>query len=197
MSESSSIKLIRRLNPYDYSSIIIPIRFKTSFQLLYLLVSLNIIFFLIIYHRLILIKPPFSKTKHLPNNVDNDHEQSLSICYIPPLDPWDQTIAKSLRIKPIYRCSTNRKNLINVINSSQLFINDIVNKTYYSNSITHCVYFKINRNPEEKYFRDWSYSLSEPILIRNGRTDPILDADFVLTRCYKDRRGFFHNEKFW
>jgi len=196
MSESSSIKLIQRLYPYDYSCILIPIRFKTSFQLLYLLVSLNIIFFLIVYPRLILITPPFKPTL-LPKNISQNHEQSLSICYIPSFDPWDQTIANSLRIKPVYRCSTNRKNLINVINSSQLIINEIVNKTYYANLITHCVYFKINRNPEEKYFRDWSYSLSEPILILNGRTHPIVDADFVLTRCYRDRRGFFYGEKFW
>jgi hypothetical protein len=170
---------------------------KTSFQLLYLLVSLNIIFFLIIYHRLILIKPSINRTTLIPKDIDEEGEQSSSICYIPPLDPWDQTITKSLRIKPVYRCPTNRKNLINVINSSQLLINDMLLKTSYSNLITHCVYFKINRNPEEKHFRDWSYTLSEPILIENGRTEPILDADFVLTRCYRDRQGFFHDEKFW
>ena len=43
----------------NIQSIIIPTRFKTRFQLLYLLVTLNIIFFLIVYHRLILITPSF------------------------------------------------------------------------------------------------------------------------------------------
>ncbi len=192
----SSIKLIRQLYFYDYSSVIIPTRFRSSYHLLYLLVSLNIIFFLIIYHRLLLIKPSFATTI-IPNNMIKENEQSSSICYIPHFDPWDQTIAESLRIKPLYHCPTNKLNLINVINSTQLLINQTVNRAYYSNSITHCVYLKIDRNPEEKYFRDWTYSLSEPILIQNGSTTPILDVDFVLTRCYNDRTGFFIGESFW
>ena len=168
---------------------------KRIFQLLYVLVSLNIIFFLVVYHRLILINPSLTRIfvpKIVVNQTDNN-----SVCFIPRFDPWDQTIAKSLRIKPTYRCPRNRRNLINVINSTRLQINQHVNKTFYSNSITHCVYLKIDRNPEEKYFRDWTYSLSEPILIRQGVSEPILDADFVLTRCYKERTGFFQGENFW
>jgi hypothetical protein len=64
-------------------------------------------------------------------------------------------------------------------------------------TITHCVYFKVDRNPNEKHFRDWSYTLSEPILIDNGLTDSIVDAEFVLTRCYNDKRNHFDGEKFW
>jgi len=195
MSELS-VKSTRQLHFYQYPAIIIPARFRPNFQLFYLLVSLNIIFFLIFYHRLVLIKPSFITTL-IPNNVSKNNEQLSSICYIPRFDPWDQTIAKSLRIKPLYRCPTDKKNLINVINSTQLFINQTVNRTYYSNSITHCIYLKIDRNIEEKYFRDWTYSLSEPILIINGKTNPILDTDFVLTRCYNDRTGYFIGEKFW
>jgi hypothetical protein len=136
----------------------------------------------------------------MENNLNEQYDQQMlssSVCYIPRFDPWDQTIAKLIRIKPIYRCSMNKQNLINVINNTQLFINETVNKIYFSNSITHCVYLKVDRNPEEKFFRDWSYTLSEPILIVNGYTDPILDADFVLTRCYNDRTGYFDGNQFW
>ena len=50
----------------------------------------------------------------------------------------------------------------------------------------------------KNYFRDWSYALSEPILIDEWIVqNPILDADFVLTRCYNNRIGFFHGENFW
>jgi len=195
MSELT-VKLHRQLYSYEYPIVTIPARFKTRFQLLYLLVSLNVIFFLIVYHRLVLITPSFIP-KLNTNNPINDSKQQSPICFIPRFDPWDQTISKSLRIKPLYRCPIDKQNLINIINSTTLFINQTVNKIYYSNSITHCVYFKINRNPEEKYFRDWTYSLSEPILIINEQTNPILDADFVLTRCYNDRTGFFNGEKFW
>jgi len=191
------VKLNRQLYIYEYPTAIISSRFKSSFQLLYILVSLNIIFFLVIYNRLVLIKQPRFIPTLKSNNTTKNNEQLSSTCYIPRFDPWDQTVAKSLRIKPLYRCPTNKQNLINVINSTQLFIDQTVNRIYYSNSITHCVYLKINRNPEEKYFRDWSYSLSEPILIINGQTNPILDVDFVLTRCYNNRTGFFNGEKFW
>ncbi|CAF4244340.1 unnamed protein product, partial [Rotaria sordida] len=125
------------------------------------------------------------------------NEQLSSICYIPRFDPWDQTIAKSIHIEPKYHCPTNKQNLINVINYTQLFINQTINRTDYLNSITHCVYLKIDRNPDEKYFRDWSYTLSQPILIINGSTKPILDVDFVLTRCYNNRTGFFNGDNFW
>ncbi|CAF4961018.1 unnamed protein product, partial [Rotaria socialis] len=66
-----------------------------------------------------------------------------------------------------------------------------------SNSITHCVYLKIGRNPEEKYFRDWSYTLSDPILIVNGQTEPIVDTDFVVARCYNDTTKYFNQGTFW
>ena len=180
---------MQRIYSYDGT---MPTSLKRSFQLLYLLVSLNILFFIIIYHRLILITPTFPTESTVKIN-----QLSTSICFIPVFDPWDQTVAKSLRIKPLYRCSTSRRNLINVINSTRLSIDQMVNRTYYQNSITHCLYLKIGRNPDEKQFRDWSYSLSLPILIENQLTDPILDADFVLTRCYKDRAGFFDGKKFW
>ncbi len=200
MSEPS-----RGLHLYEYPSLIMSIRFRKRFHLLYLLVTLNIIFFLIVYHRLILITRSsssidFSVTSFIENNFHDQYDQQLfssSICYIPRFDPWDQTIAKSIRIKPIYRCPMNKQNLINIINNTQLFLNQTVNKIYFSNSITHCIYLKVGRNPEEKFFRDWSYTLSEPILIINGLTDPILDADFVLTRCYNNRTGYFDGMKFW
>ncbi len=205
MSESS-----RHLHLYEYSSLIMSFHLRKRFHLLYLLVTLNIIFFLIVYHRLVLITPSSSSSSlssvdlsiasYMENNLNEQYDQQMlssSVCYIPRFDPWDQTIAKLIRIKPIYRCSMNKQNLINVINNTQLFINETVNKIYFSNSITHCVYLKVDRNPEEKFFRDWSYTLSEPILIVNGYTDPILDADFVLTRCYNDRTGYFDGNQFW
>ena len=167
---------------------------RRIFQMLYLLVSLNVLFFLIIYHRLILINP-LSISVILPS--ENNQTIENSVCFIPRFDPWDQTIAKALRIKPLYRCPTHRRNLINVVNSTRLMINQHVNKTSYSSSITHCIYLKIDRNIEEKFFRDWTYSLSQPILIRNGFSEPILDADFVLTRCYNNQMGFFHEDRFW
>ncbi|CAF0825370.1 unnamed protein product [Rotaria sordida] len=179
-------------------------RFRKHLHLLYLLVTLNIIFFLIVYHRLILITPSssfidLSITSFIDNSFNAQNDQYLSpssTCYIPRFDPWDQTVAKSIHIKPIYRCPMNKQNLIDVINNTQLFINQTVNRTSFSNSITHCVYLKVGRNPEEKFFRDWSYTLSEPILIVNGYTDPILDADFVLTRCYNDRTRYFNGTTF-
>ncbi|CAF0947831.1 unnamed protein product [Rotaria sp. Silwood1] len=179
--------------------------FRKHVHLLYVLVTLNIVFFLIVYHRLILITPSSSTssidlsiTSFIGGsfNEQNDQYLSSSTCYIPRFDPWDQTVAKSIRVKPIYRCPMNKQNLINVINNTQLFINQTVNRTSFLNSITHCVYLKVGRNPEEKLFRDWSYTLSEPILIVNGYTNPILDADFVLTRCYNDRTRYFHANKF-
>ncbi|CAF0937954.1 unnamed protein product [Adineta ricciae] len=155
--------------------------------MLYLLVSLHIALFLIVYHRLILIKSsPFQ-------SFYSDRNQ---LCPIPRLDPWDQTISKSLRLKAPYRCPTHKRNLIDVVNHTQLFINQQVNRTSYLGSITHCVYFKVDRDPEEKSFRDWSYTLSKPILITNGHTQPILDADFVLTRCYNNRTKYFKGEIF-
>jgi hypothetical protein len=177
-----------------------PSRLRPRFRLLYLLVCLNIIFFLIVYQRLILITPSFihiSIASSIPNNTVKINDQLSSICYIPRFDPWDQTVAKSIRIKPIYRCPKTKRNLINIINYTRLFINQTVNRMYFSNAITHCVYLKIDRNPEEKYFHDSSYTLSEPILIINGSTKPILDVDFVLTRCYNDRTGYFDGEYFW
>ncbi len=196
MSEST-----RPLHLYEYSSLIMPTRFRKRLHLLYLLVTLNIFFFLVVYHRLILITPRSSSTS-IDVIVDFDDESneqriSSSICYIPRFDPWDQSITKSIRIKPVYRCPMYKQNLINVINNTQLFINQTVNKTSFGNSITHCVYLKVGRNPEEKYFRDWSYTLSEPILILNDQIYSILDADFVLTRCYNNRKGYFDGNQFW
>jgi len=195
MSESS-VQLNRRLYAYEYLVLFIPTNIRTCFQILYLLFSLNIFFFVIVYHRLVLITPSFISTK-IPNNNLQEDEQLSSICNIPRFDPWDQTVAKSIRLKPLYRCPTHKRNVINVINYTQLFINQTVNRTYFSGSITHCVYLKVDRNPEEKHFHDWSYTLSEPILIINGSTSPILDADFVLTRCYNDRTSYFNGEYFW
>lgn len=192
MSESSN----RRLYLYNYVTLCIPTSVRSCFQLLYLLFSLNIFFFLIVYHRLILITPSSIRRSN-PNNHLQEDEELSSICNIPRFDPWDQTVAKSIRIKPLYRCPTHKRNVIDVINNTQLFINQIVNRTYFSGSITHCVYLKVDRNPEEKEFRDWSYTLSDPILIINGSTKPILDADFVLTRCYNDRKNYFNGENFW
>jgi hypothetical protein len=209
MSESTANKSNRPLHIYEYPSLIMPIRFRKRFHLLYLLVSLNIIFFLIVYHRLVLITPSKFSSNNLSirsvieDNLNTQNDQysssssSSSICYIPRFDPWDQTVAKSIRIKPVYRCPMNKQNLINVINNTQLYINQTVNIIYYSKSVTHCVYLKVDRNPEEKYFRDWSYTLSEPILIGNGYTKPILDADFVVTRCYNDRKAHFDGTTFW
>lgn len=204
----------RSLYSYNYLSLNMLIRIRKRFHLLYLLVSLNIIFFLIVYHRLILITPSssgssasltlssvdLSISSFIDNNLNEQYDQQMfasSICYIPRFDPWDQSVAKSIRIKPVYRCPMNKQNLINVINHTQLYFNDTVNKMYYGNSITHCIYLKVGRNPEEKFFRDWSYTLSEPILIINGQTKPILDADFVLTRCYNSRLGYFDGDQFW
>ena len=196
MSEST-----RPLHLYEYSSLIMPTRFRKRLHLLYLLVTLNIFFFLVVYHRLILITPtpsptPIDVTIEIENDSSEQHISS-SICYIPRFDPWDQSITKTIRIKPVYRCPMYKQNLINIINNTQLFINQTVNKTSFGNSITHCVYLKVGRNPEEKFFRDWSYTLSEPILIINGLTDPILDTDFVLTRCYNNKRGYFNGAQFW
>ena len=204
----------RHLYLYNYSSLNMFIRIRKRFHLLYLLVSLNIIFFLIVYHRLILITPTsplssasltlssvdFSISSFMDNNLNEQYDQQMfasSICYIPRFDPWDQSIAKTIRIKPVYRCPMNKQSLINVINNTQLYFNETVNKMYYGNSITHCVYLKVGRNPEERQFRDWSYTLSQPILIVNGSTKPILDADFVLTRCYNSRFGHFDGDKYW
>jgi len=139
-----------------------------------------------------------SITSFLENNLNDQNTLvSSSICYIPRFDPWDQTVAKSIRIKPIYRCPMNKQNLINIVNNTQLVFNQTVNETYFSSSITHCVYLKVGRNPEEKYFRDWSYTLSEPILILSDQIYSILDADFVLTRCYNNRKGYFDGNQFW
>ncbi len=198
------IESSQHLQSYKYTPLIMSMRLQKRFHLLYLLVTLNIIFFLIVYHRLVLITPSstsldLSIRSFIDNNFNEQYDQQMlssSICYIPRFDPWDQTIAKSIRIKPIYRCPMNKQNLINVINNTQLVFNETVNRIYFSNSITHCVYLKVGRNPEEKYFRDWSYTLSEPILIVKY-TDPILDADFVLTRCYNDRTVNFDGDKFW
>ncbi|CAM4906778.1 unnamed protein product [Rotaria socialis] len=180
-------------------------RIRKHYHLLYVLVTLNIIFFLIVYHRLILIKPvPFSSVdlsiqSFIQNSYNEQNDQYLSSssrCYIPRFDPWDSTVAKSIHIKSVYRCPTNKQNLINVINNTQLYINQTVNQTSFSNSITHCVYLKIGRNPEEKYFRDWSYTLSDPILIVNGQTEPIVDTDFVVARCYNDTTKYFNQGTF-
>jgi hypothetical protein len=196
MSESF-VRLNRRLYFHNYPALISPARFKLRFQLLYLLVTVNIIFFLIVYNRLILITSSSIKTLILKNTDTTSNQQSSSICFIPRFDPWDQTVAKTLRIKPLYRCPTDKQNLINVVNYTQLFINQTVNRTSFRSSITHCVYMKVYRNFTEEHFRDWTYSLSEPILIIDGSTKPILDADFVLTRCHNDRTIFFAGETFW
>lgn len=195
---------------HDYSAINMFLPIRRRFHLLYLLVSLNIIFFLIVYHRLILISPSTSYTltsvdvEISPDDDDNantQYDQQLltsSICYIPRFDPWDQSVAKTIRIKPVYRCPVNKRSLINVINHTQLYFNETVHRMYFSRSITHCIYMKIDRNPEEKSFRDWSYTLSNGILMEVGQTtEPILDADFVLTRCYNNRSSFFVGGKFW
>ncbi|CAF1193279.1 unnamed protein product [Adineta steineri] len=185
-------KLSGRLCFHGFLSISIPVRSRQ--RIFYLLFSLHVIFFLIVYHRLILITPSSTTNKISANNGKSS--SSSSICHIPDLNPWDQTVSKSLNIKPLYVCPKHKKNLINIINHTKLFINQTVNKTYFSGLITHCVYLKVDRNPEEKHFRDWSYTLSEPILIINGRTESILDADFVLTRCYNNRKEYFHGEYF-
>lgn len=183
-----TMKLHQRFNFYQYTTLLLPNRVRSRLKMLYLLVSLHVALFLIVYHRLILIKPS------LFQSFDSDRNQ---MCPIPRLDPWDQTISKSLHLKALYRCPTHKQNLIDVINHTQLVINQQVNRTSFSGLITHCVYFKVGRDPEEKSFRDWSYTLSEPILITNGRTESILDADFVLTRCYNDRTAYFNGAVFW
>ncbi|UJR09783.1 hypothetical protein I4U23_014010 [Adineta vaga] len=176
-----------RFDLYQYFILLLPNRVRSRFQLLYVLAIFHIILFLFVYHRLILIKPvPFK-------SINFDQNQ---LCSIPQFDPWDQTIAKSISLKSVHRCPTHKRNLINVINHTQLSINQTVNRTSFSGSITHCVYLKVDRNPEEKSFRDWSYTLSEPILITNGQTNSILDADFVLTRCYNDRTNYFDSNHF-
>ncbi|UJR36311.1 hypothetical protein I4U23_029039 [Adineta vaga] len=190
--------LTKHLYLYEYSRLIMATRFRKRSHILYILVTLNIVFFLIVYRRLILITPSsissldLSITSYIDNNLNDDFDQfstlSSSVCYIPRFDPWDQSIAKSIRIKPRYRCPMNKQNLINVINNTYLVFNQTVNQTYFSSAITHCVYLKVGRNSEEKFFRDWSYTLSEPILIMNGYTGPIIDADFVLTRCYNNQK---------
>ncbi|CAM4829261.1 unnamed protein product [Rotaria magnacalcarata] len=191
----SSMSLNHRLHSHEYQNYIIPTNSKSRFQLLYLIFTINVVLFIITYHRLILVKSSSIKTFLITNHIEDD-EQTSSICAIPRFDPWDQTVSKLLHPQPLYRCPTNKQNLINVINHTQLFVNQTVNRTDFSSSITHCMYLKIDRNPEEKYFRDWSYTLSEPILITNGSTDAILDVDFVLTRCFNNRTGYFNGEKF-
>ncbi|CAF1200960.1 unnamed protein product [Didymodactylos carnosus] len=154
---------------------------------LHILVIVNIIFFILIYRRLI----PFG-----PSNNSESNESSLfdlpSICLIPKFDPWHPTIAKVIRISPVYRCPTNKKPLVDIINYSQLKINQTVNQTLYRGKITHCVYYKIGRNPDEVHFRDYSYTLSKPILIQSGVTNEVQDADYVLTRCYNDPTILFN-----
>lgn len=192
----SSMKLYSRSYLHDYQNLIIPTNTKSRFQLFYIIFGLNLIFFIVTYRRLILIKP-LSIKSYLLNNEFDRNESISSICFIPHFDPWDQTVSKSLRLVKLYQCPTTKHNLINVINSTQLFINQTVNRTDYSSSITHCVYLKVDRNPDEKHFRDWSYTLSEPMLISDGYTEPILDVDFVLTRCYNSQKGFFNGDVFW
>ncbi|CAF1616477.1 unnamed protein product, partial [Adineta ricciae] len=199
--------LAHRLRLYKYPPFMMSARFRKRSHVLYILVTLNIIFFFIVYRRLILITPPsgpsidLSIASFIDNSLNDDSDQyaslsSSSICYIPRFDPWDQSIAKSIRIKPRYRCPTNKENLINVVNNTYLVFNQTVNQTYFSSSITHCVYLKVGRNSEEKLFRDWSYTLSEPMLITNGCTGSITDVDFVLTRCYNDRKEHFDGNIF-
>ena len=168
-------------------------RLRQRLQLLYFILSINIFFFLVIYHRLVLVT---SRSLRL-TIIDPGHIPVESVCHIPQFDPWDQTVAKAIRIKPVYRCVMKKRNLVEVTNFTQLMINQTVNVTYHASSITHCTFARVDRNPEEKLFRDWSYTVSEARLIENGRTAPILDADFVLTRCYNDRTGFFDDGKFW
>ena len=170
-------------------------RWKKHFQLLYLVVSLNLIFFLLIYHRLVLITS-FDRFS-ISTLVDERQFPSSAVCHVPQFDPWDQTIGKSLRIKPVYRCPTQKRVLIDRLNGTQLLINQHVNRTFYAGRITHCFRMKIRRNPEEKFFRDWSYSLTDIQLMDHHPSEPILDADFVLVRCYNDRRGFFLGDKLW
>jgi len=198
----------RHSHLHDYSSLIMSIRLRKRLHLLYLLVVLNIIFFLLVYHRLILITPLSNSASSIDKSVVSFIEKnfveeqtdekisSSSVCYIPRFDPWDQSVAKLIRIRPPYRCPTNKQHLIHVFNNTQLVFNQTNNRNYFDNSVTHCVYLKVGRNPEEKYFRDWSYTLSQPILI-DGYTEPILDADFVVTRCYNTRTGYFNGNKFW
>ena len=194
------MKLIRRID-----QLIMSIGIRKRVHLLYFLIILNIIFFLLVYHRLILITPStisfidvsISSFNGKQENVEEILNLSSSICYIPHFDPWDQTVAKTIKIKPVYRCPTNRPSLINVVDFNQLIVNQTVNETFYSNTITYCVYLKIGRNPEQKLFRDWSYTLTEPLLMVDGQTNPIDDADFVLTRCYNDRSNHFDGDSFW
>lgn len=206
MVKNPSGSSARHLHLYDYPSLIMSIRLRKRLHLLYLLVVLNIIFFLLVYHRLILITPLSNTVSAIDKSVvsyidKNFAEQSdekissSSVCYIPHFDPWDQSVAKLIRIKPVYRCPTNKQHLIHVFNNTQLVFNQTNNRIYYANSVTHCVFLKVGRNPEEKHFRDWSYTLSEPQLI-NGYTESILDADFVVTRCYNTRTGHFQGNKF-
>lgn len=170
-------------------------RWKKHFQLLYLIVSLNFLFFLLIYHRLLIISS-FDRIS-ISMLIDDRQFPSSSICHVPQFDPWDQTISKSLRIKPIYRCPSKQRILVERFNGTQLMINQHANRTFYNGKVTHCFRMKIHRNPEEKFFRDWSYSLIDLQLMTENLTEPILDADFVLVRCYNDRRGFFNGEKLW
>ena len=158
-------------------------------QLLYLLVSVNIVFFVLTYRRLVLIDP-----SSIYLSVRTFVARPAAVCPIPEFEPWDQTIAKSIQIPPTHRCPTYPENLVDVVNFTQLSINQTVNRTSHAGSISRCVYLKIDRNPEERHFRDWSYTLSEPLLIVGGRTAPILDADFVLARCYSDRS---QSKKLW
>ena len=191
--QTSSVTLAYDTRDSECPPSVMRARMRQRFQLLYLLVSANIVFFVLTYRRLVLINP---SSIHLSIRTFVSHyvPGPAAVCRIPEFDPWDQTIAKSIRIPPVHRCPTYPENLIDVVNFTQLAINQTVNRTSFSNSISHCVYLKIDRNPEEKYFRDWSYTLSKPVLIVGGRTAPILDADFVLTRCYGDHS---HPRKFW
>lgn len=171
-------------------------RWRQHLRLLYSIFIVNLLFFFLIYHRLVLISYPRFHIS-IATIIDDEQFPSSSICHIPRFDPWDQTLAKSLRIKPVYRCPTTKRRLIDRYNGTQLFINQFVNRTSYAGRITHCLWTKIVRNPEEKFFRDWSYSLSPIVLMNENLTEPIVDADFVLVRCYNDRRGFFEGGKFW
>ena len=176
-------------------------RFQQCFRILSLLLGLNIIYLLVLYHSLILktslftdvLVSPVSKAQRYNEDLTDDS----SICYIPRFYPWDQTAAKVIHIEPIVRCPTNKPSLIDVINYTQLAINQSVNRTFYAGEITHCVYMVVDRNPEEHNFCDWSYTLSEPVIIVNGRTNPINNADFVLTRCYNNQTVFLNGSIFW
>lgn len=182
-------KSSRRLAWHPCSVFLLAARVRPHFRMLHLLFSLHVIVFLIVYHRFVLITPSSAPANEFDRNA---------LCYIPRFEPWDQTVAKFIRLKPLYRCPTQKRNLVNVIRTTgELIINQTVNRTSFAGAVTHCVYLKVGRNVEEKLFRDWSYTLSEPVLINDGRSDAIIDADFVLTRCYNDRARHFTGKHFW